>query len=500
MISILKRVVLRFHPFFIFLLLLSPLEGLASFDYNEKLQTAYKEINKLKIDKGQQIVQEELAKDPNNGVAIYLDNYADALRVFISEDPLLYKTLQLKEADRIKKLSALDPTHAWYRFCLAEVRLQWAFVKLKFKDETGAVTDGRSAYKLLSDNMTLHPTFVGNKKTMGLLNILIGSVPANYQWIVNAIGMKGNVNEGLNQLKEVSQGTSIFNSEALLILVMVENFILQNDHKDYTSISYFYRHNPDNLMACFVYANILLRNSNAAEAQHILKNRPAGADYISFPFLHYMLGEALMQQGDYVGSRIHYHAYLKEYKGKNFIKDSYYKLMLSYLLNNEDTEAHTYIAKVLANGQTTYDSDKYAQRWAESGIMPNKTLMKIRLYTDGGYYEKAEELINSITVGNFTERRDKLEYFYRTARLYHKTGKLKQALEYYQTTIDRSVGSNFYFAPNSALQMGYIYKAMNDKVKAKEYFTKAMSYKNHEYKNSIDNKAKAELAKLEEDE
>src|SRR6478609_9662596 len=111
MISILKRVVLLFLPFFIFLLLLSPLEGRASFDYNEKLQIAYKEIIKLKIDKGQQIIQEELLKDPNNGVAIYLDNYADILRVFISEDPALYKTLQLKEAARLKTLSALDPNH-----------------------------------------------------------------------------------------------------------------------------------------------------------------------------------------------------------------------------------------------------------------------------------------------------------------------------------------------------------------------------------------------------
>jgi hypothetical protein len=60
-----------------------------------------------------------------------------------------------------------------------------------------------------------------------------------------------------------------------------------------------------------------------------------------------------------------------------------------------------------------------------------------------------------------------------------------------------SSGENqWYFAPNSALQLGYIAQASHDYPTAKKYFEMALAYKKHEYKNSIDGKAKSALEQL----
>ena len=82
--------------------------------------------------------------------------------------------------------------------------------------------------------------------------------------------------------------------------------------------------------------------------------------------------------------------------------------------------------------------------------------------------------------------------------MYDKTGKTLQAIGLYKNTILESGDKGWYFAPNSALQLGYYYETGDNLQKAKEYFELALSYKNHPYKNSIDNKAKAALARLKD--
>ncbi len=92
--------------------------------------------------------------------------------------------------------------------------------------------------------------------------------------------------------------------------------------------------------------------------------------------------------------------------------------------------------------------------------------------------------------------RDKVEFHYRKARLEHNTGKLDAAKKYYQQVIEINGPSPWYFAPNACLQTGYILMQENNKAAAEEYFKMALSYKKHEYKNSIDTKARSALSQL----
>ncbi len=62
--------------------------------------------------------------------------------------------------------------------------------------------------------------------------------------------------------------------------------------------------------------------------------------------------------------------------------------------------------------------------------------------------------------------------------------------------LSQAKNSNAYFAPNSCLHLGYIYEKQQNIQKAISYFEKAITYENHEYKGSIDNKAKAKLNQL----
>ena len=486
-----------YHPFFI-LLFFTPLISRAEFTFTPKNEAAYTEFLNLRINNGQSLINQALKENSSNGISICIANYGDAIKIFLSEDEKLYKLLSKNEEVRIAKLQRLEKDSPYYRFTQAEIKLQWAFVKLKMGEELNAMMGLRSSYKLLEENIKLYPDFIPNKKTMGLLNVLIGSIPSNYNWALSLIGMEGDIDKGIEQLNEVCTNDNPFKLEASIIKVIVENYIVHANKANLTGADQLYSSNSNNILICYLYAAILTKNARGIEALLTLVKRPISADIIYFPHIDLILGELNLSKGDYQNARIHYKTFLLNYKGKNSLKDTYFKLFLSYWLNDEDDLALPYFDKIVTSGKELYDSDKHAQRIAKNHEIPNKTLTKIRLYTDGGYYDKAFDLLKILSLGQFFTKREKLEYLYRTARLYHKAGQVNDAIGYYNKTIELSKDETYYFAPNSALQLGYIYQSRNEKGEAIKQFTLALSYKNYEYKNSIDNKAKAALNELKD--
>ena len=144
------------------------------------------------------------------------------------------------------------------------------------------------------------------------------------------------------------------------------------------------------------------------------------------------------------------------------------------------------------------EADRYAESALTQNYAPNLKLTKIRYAIDGGYYEDASNLMASVRGDELINKRDQVEYFYRRARLAHKTGDITNAQQLYLQTAIAAEEEPWYFAPNAYLQLGYLAMTNNDKANAKIYFKKAIAYKNHEYKNSIDSKAKFALEQLKE--
>ena len=112
------------------------------------------------------------------------------------------------------------------------------------------------------------------------------------------------------------------------------------------------------------------------------------------------------------------------------------------------------------------------------------------------YYDKVEKIIDKVGDFHFPTQKDEVEFNYRKARFYHKTNKIAMAIALYKVTVNAVSDEEWYFGPNSALQLGYIYKAQGDIESAAKYFNMAIEHKNHEYKYSIDNKAKSGLESL----
>jgi hypothetical protein len=251
----------------------------------------------------------------------------------------------------------------------------------------------------------------------------------------------------------------------------------------------------DNLLANLIYINILLHSHRNNECQKIISQTPQTDDYIKTPILKYYEGMVKLQQLK-PESVNYFVSYIQSSKSKNLIKSACHKIAWSYLIQGNKNLYEQYIQKTLTNGKSVRESDKQAEKEANKNEIPDKEILKARLLFDGGYFEKSLSILNSINSSTLKNEKDIIELIYRKARVNDEMKNETVAIKLYKETITKGEKMPFYFAANAALQLGYIYERQNNVKEAKYYFNKCISLKEHEYVNSLSQKAKVALQRL----
>ncbi|PWJ57407.1 tetratricopeptide repeat protein [Dyadobacter jejuensis] len=470
--------------------------------FTPELQKAYFEIQKLRLDTARELLKQARSQDANNAFITYLDNYADLHYLLITEDRKAYKSLLSQEDQRLEQLGQLPDTSPYKRFFQAEVRVHWAFAKMKFGNEIQGAWEVIKAYKLLEENRKLFPDFRPTLKTLGLLHILIGSVPDQYSWVTRMLGLSGNIANGLEELRLVIRTEPLFRQEAQLIHILIHAYTLSLPDHLLQQLLTMADDQPDNLLLSFFATTTLMKEAKGAQASRYLYKAPQTAAYIPFPFLDYLKGELSLQQGKYAQAHGYYSQFLKRYKGFNYIKDSNFKLFFcSWVLNKED-QAMTYLSRIGSQGTTVVEADKAALRMAKEfeahPLDPEqKLLYQARYASDGGYFQEALSFLAQRPESALQVQAHRVEWNYRKGRILQKQDQLNAAIPFLMRAISLASDQSAGLAATSALQLGYIYQSKNDTEKAIQYFKKALTYKKHDYKNSVDNKARAALTALQ---
>lgn len=433
-----------------------------------------------------------LIPEPNTADELYVVSLAECIELLLEEDGEKYTEYEERfESRRERKTKGHSPADI---FLQAELSIQWAFVHFKFGHEFDAALNLRDAYTITSQARKRYPQYDALKKTAALLQVIIGSVPEKYNWVLSLLGIEGSVESGLSLFGELHQSSSALRRESDILHAMVRCFVLQQS-AEASALFEELRTEDESPLANFLAASVAIKNSENEKAKDMLLTvdtlKTFQVDYAS-----YLLGEVFLCKGDYLNSITAYRKFLAHYKGQNNIKDAHYKIGLCYWLNGNRNDAMEAFKLARNSGREVTESDKYAARSLAEDELPHKMLTRARYYTDGGYYDEAYATLDGISQQHLNTGRDELEYYYRRARVDHKTYKLESAKQHYQKVIDTNGTGNWYYAPNACLQMGYIFMYQKNFTDAEEYFEMALSYKKHEYKNSIDTKARTALAQL----
>lgn len=458
------------------------------FVFDDRLRQAYRLTLNLQVDEALQMVT-----DQNSAEDLYIASLAEAIELLITEDNTKFSEYEERFQNRLDQ--NIKSSQRDYQFLQAELRLHWAFVYLKFGHELDAALHLRQAYQIAVSCKEKFPDYLPIRKTTGILEVILGSVPEKYNWVLSLLNMNGSVSTGLTDLEKIGASESPLSIEGKLLYALIQGFILQQTDLAFEGMKKIFDEQKGNQLALFLTASLAIKNSQSEVALEMLRTLSDSVSGIPLYYADYLKGEAYLHKGDYLNSISSYRWFINHHTGQNYMKDAYYKIGLCYWLNGNENDALAIFREARNKGKEVTEADKSAARSLSEKEPPNIKLSKIRYLTDGGYYRDAENLLSNITSMDLFIKRDQVEYYYRKARLAHKTNK-PEAANLYQQTIEMTSQENWYFAPNACLQLGYIYQSQNKLQEAEMFFERAISYRRHEYKNSIDSKARSALAQL----
>jgi tetratricopeptide (TPR) repeat protein len=457
--------------------------------FDTELQKAYNIVFSLQPDKATEYLKRIKTNEFHK---LYVESLNETIYILITEDHKTFEQIDLRFKERLKYLEGL-PVGPETLFLQAELNLQRGFCFLNLSQDINAVMSIRKAYQLANDCLKKYPEFIPIKKTSGVIQVMLGSVPDKYKWFVSLLGMKGSVSTGQKQFTELRNSKSSLSMEATILFFTVKGFLNQQFPEAADGISMCLKDQPDNRLLLFLGVNMLIKDGQSDEALSLIQKIDQQAQGLPIYYIDYLRGEVLMQKGDYEESIASYQRFIKNYPSVSFKKDSYFKISLDYWLMGDTKSAKANFDKAKTTGTDKAEPDRYAAKQLEETEFPNRKLLKVRFSTDGGYYKEASATLQTITPTDLKTDKDRTEYYYRKARLAHRMGELSVAKLFYQQSIDMTKNNPWYFGANSALQLGYIAKDQKDFVAAKKYFSQALNYPKHEYKNSIDSKARTEL-------
>jgi len=470
-------------------------------DVNTRCRQAYNDIIALRFDDARALINNEKRANPQNLYTIYLENSIDFLTLFMNENKSCYHKIEERENDRLDLLDRLPDNNPHKQYLKANINLQWAIAKLKFHDYLSSALGIRRSYLLINENTQQFPDFKPQQITLGVLHIIIGMIPDQYQWILSLISMEGTVPQGEQELYNIldqadnDDSLQYLQSEILFYLGFTEMNLGLDKTKKKTLMSRLAPCAKHNLMLTFLNANMLARSGYNDSALQLLDSALLWKGYYSFYYLHYLKGEYRLRKLD-SGAMTDYKYYTAHFPGVNFIKDALRKAGWCYLIQGDTSGYHEMMEKVLQFGATIVDADKEADKEALSAKIPNVALVKARLLFDGGYNMEARQVLKNADNSLFRGE-DYLERLYRLGRIEQKSNHFKSAKNYYINTIEKGKSSSRYFAGNAALQLGNIFEMEQNYPMALKYYQISRNLDFDEYETSIKDKAKQGIKRIE---
>jgi hypothetical protein len=472
-----------------------------TFDFNANCKQAYKEIIQLKLQSGQQLLNAEKAQHPDNLIPFFLENYIDFFNLFFNEDAAQYKSLQDKLDERLDLMNEGPESSPFYLYTKSVLHFQWAAIRIKFGDRWDAGWEFRRSFIQSKDNLKSNASFSPSRLYYGAMQMVIATIPDGYKWLSNLLGMKGNMKAGAQRVQQFLAGTDewaqLFHEEAIFYYCYLQ-FYLNNDKKGVADfIDQQHLDLVNNNLFTYLATNLSINNQQSARAQQVLENRNKADGYLVTPIWDLEMGYAKLHHLE-PDAAVYFERFLQQFKGKFYVKDALQKLSWHYYLLGDQSKANYYRAQIAKRGNTDTEADKLAQKEVKSTQWPNRLLLQARLLNDGGYHRDALRLLHGKHTSDFALPQEQLEFMYRAGRVYDDLGIDNDAITFYKQAIQLGEKRTEYFAARAALHIGFIYEERKDKATAITWFEKCLAMKDHDFKNSLDQRAKAGINRCKE--
>lgn len=400
----------------------------------------------------------------------------------------------------IEKLPTADARRNAY---LSELYGKRGLIEFLRGDYIKAPLHIRESYNHIQINKKLFPTDASTQKMLGMYNVILSGVPQKYQWVTNALGFKGNLSLGMKQLENAAENGQIMRWESNFVLYYAQKSMLSNAKDAIKYLITEQKKSGESIVTDFFLAGGYMSNYQNDKAMTLLSKRSKymnDPEVFFIPFWDYVMGKSYYFKEDYTNAKTFFTNFISKNKGTIYKTDANFRLGMSYLLTNDYTTAKTYFAKVNSAKRSGFDEDEYAFTTAKRFYATNpsssiKGLFRARNLCDGGYWSKSIAVLDNLkqNVGALSSEQ-KTEMYYRYGRIYHAQQNWTAAKTNYLMCIDEKTPETaLYMQPYASYYIGEVLRLQGFTEEARNYYKKALIYKDYSYQSGLENKCKTAL-------
>ena len=214
----------------------------------------------LHMAEGHAALVKEIKANPYNLMAVYLADYEDCLLLLFNGDAKELQQLRGHQDERLALLDRGDKRSPWHKLCRAGIYLHWALVHVRFGENLKAGLAFRRSYLLLKENRDMFPQFEYNNIFLSMEQVVVGSIPDNYQWLASSFGLKGgNIKKGIAGLAQFvnkhNYQSPLYN-EAVIYYCYLKFYMQSKKEEVWMFLDRVRIETDNNLMNKFVKVNI----------------------------------------------------------------------------------------------------------------------------------------------------------------------------------------------------------------------------------------------------
>jgi len=463
------------RKYFLILLLFLPLLSFSNFDFNRNCQQAMQAILDLRLDDARLLIAEEKKLHPENGFTLYLEHYSDCIELIVTEDIQVYNRLIDSYSKRMSLLDKVDDGTPYSSWLQAEILFQTGLAQVKFGTRINGVTKMLSSFERIKSHRRKYPDFWQNRKLTGVFNIVLDNIPPFLRWAADLFGYTGDSLLGLYQLENYAdQARNLPGlAEEGLIMVNLGYLLARDEEKAFETFKDIDPSLLEPVLVKYLYSNsatFVYRNDIAL---NILSGIDKSELQVGFYALPYATGRCKLNHLE-PDAKVYLEDFIENYEVLDYKKAACNRLSYSYFLEGNMEKYEEYKAKVFSIGQTLRDRDQEAVLESSDPLLPHADLLRARFLCDGGYFDKALEMVNAIRPESMNEKAYRLEYHYRKGRILQLSGNVDQAIPELTRAYEEGKTEPATFATRAALYLGKIFEDRKEYALAVQWYERCL--------------------------
>ena len=378
-----------------------------------------------------------------------------------------------------------------------------SFAHARIKSYLKSAWDGKKSYDYLYDAVRRDPKLYDAYLGLGLYHYYLTFVPKPLQWIISVLGISGDSELGIKELRAAAENGTYTKTEAKYYLATIlpwHSGDFDASEKILADLSTRY---PQNTVFTFSRAVWELRRNDVCTA----KSRLSGilrTDNNSLPalktFARYKLAECHFRLDDYAQALAEYDAFQKENHDETYKATSNYRVGICCELLGKRASAMPYYGRA-AKADPTFGDDAYSARRAGKRLKTPLTqsdtaLIRAENALKSGNYDKALALFMDVKNSSACGPEEIAEAEYGAGEALYEKGAYDEARQHFQIVIGLAIQEERWLLPWAHYQSALCWIKLNNILAAKKELEQALEYDDYDFKGWLNYRAGRELEAL----